>query len=95
MKKFDNFNIDDLWKLRMEVVVNSLFIHDYENSFGLNSHDVCDFFDGYVSFINELAKEDGYGDLSIRELCNIYDNKDILLNWYNCFDDFSWMRYEV
>lgn len=94
MKKFDELTTAELWQLRNEIVLNSLFIADYCNSFGFSPKSMCDFFDGYVSFIYELATEDGHEDLEIVKLCELYDNADNLQRWYYCFDDFSWVEYE-
>ena len=33
MKKFEDFSKEDLWKLRCEVSVNSLYYSDFHNSF--------------------------------------------------------------
>ncbi len=49
-----------LWKLRQEIVLGSIYVADYRNSFGINEHKVCDFFTSFWdSFCEELAKEDG------------------------------------
>ena len=84
--KFEDLTKQQLWKLRQEIVLNSLFIYDYENSFKFNASDVSVFFDGYVEFINELMEEDGNNDF------NGYDNAETLLHWFNCYDDLSWVR---
>lgn len=94
MKRFEDLTSEELWALRKEIILNSIFVADYENSFGFNSRDVSDFFDGYLSFIYELADEDGNKGLEIEELCARYDNEDNLWGWFNCFDDFSWMRID-
>ena len=96
MKRFEDFTKEDLWALRNEVVVNSIFYSDYHNSFGLDTHSVCDFFDGWLDFIEELMVEDGYKDAACRffDYFVEYDNADTLVQWYNCYDDLSWMKYE-
>jgi hypothetical protein len=94
-KKFEDFTSEDLTKLRGEIVLNSLYTHDYENSFGLKAHCVAEFFDGYVSYLEELAEEDGYTDWEDAfKMFKIYDTEDNLYGWYCCFDDLSWMQYE-
>lgn len=92
-KRFKDLTSAELWALRCEIVLNSIFTADYNNSFAFNASDVSHFFDGYVSFIDELAKEDGYTDLEITELCDKYDNEENLYSWFNCYDDFDWVRY--
>ena len=51
MKRFDELTKQDLTKLRKEIVLNSLYVHDYQNSFGFADESVCSFFDGYVSYL--------------------------------------------
>lgn len=49
-----------LWPLRQEIVLGSLYVADYRNSFGIDEHKVCDFFTSFWdSYCEELAKEDG------------------------------------
>lgn len=93
-KNFEDLTIDELWALRNEIVLNSLFYAHYENSFGFDCHDICVFFEGYVSFLDELANEDGLEDIDINELCDKYDDKENLWGWFCCYDDFSWVRFE-
>ena len=96
MKRFEDFTKEDLRALRNEVVVNSIFYSDYHNSFGLDTHSVCDFFDGWLDFIGELMVEDGYKDAAYRffDYFVEYDNADTLVQWYSSYDDLSWMKYE-
>ena len=42
-----------LWKLRLEIVLNSLYYSDYENSLGLDRRVVAAFFDGFLEFVEE------------------------------------------
>lgn len=95
MKKFEDFSKEDLWKLRCEVSVNSLYYSDYHNSFGLDTHSVCDFFDGWLDFIKEQMMEDGHKDAGDKffDYFDQYDNAETLEQWYYCFDDFSWVKY--
>ena len=95
MKKFEDFSKEDLWKLRCEVSVNSLYYSDYHNSFDLDTHSVCDFFDGWLDFVEELMVEDGHKDAGNKffDYFDQYDNAETLEQWYYCFDDFSWVKY--
>jgi hypothetical protein len=52
------------------------------------------FFDGYVSYLEELANEDGYDWSTHEQLFQIYDTEDNLLEWYYCFDNYDWVEYE-
>lgn len=67
--------------------MNSLFTRDYENTFGFAPKSMQDFFDGYVEYLDELAKEDGGS-------WDEYDNEGNLFDYYwNC-DDYSWVEYD-
>ena len=96
MKNFEDFNKTDLQQLRSQICLNSIYYADYRNSFGINEQSVCEFFDGYYSYIWEIAEEE-HPNLSENEIENIigqYDNIDTLESWYYCFEDFSWVEYE-
>ena len=83
MKKM---NKDKLWELRKEICLNSIMYADYENSFGLNTHDCCDFFDGYCDYICELYEEEF--NKSIDDLFDVFklDTIDNLWDFYCCFE---------
>lgn len=94
--KFEDLNSAQLWRLRKEIVLNSLFVGDYDNSFGFAKKSVMDFFDGYMSYLYELAEEN-HGkkakDFSVEEVINKYDNEDNLFDYY-WGEDYSWFEYE-
>lgn len=90
-KAFEDLTSAELSQLRKEVILNSVFIYDYSNSFGFNSWDICSFFDGYVSYLNELAREDGYEGI---DYLTKYDTEENLYSWFLCYDDLSWVRFE-
>lgn len=71
MKKRINWNKQKLWRLRQEIVLNSLYLRDYENTFGIPHYIVCDFFDGYMEYLEEI---------------NETDTPENLWSWYNCFE---------
>ena len=91
-KAFKELTLEELSQLRKEINLNSIFIYDYTNSFGFNPWDICSFFDGYVSFLNELAREDGFE--GIDYYLTKYDTKENLYSWFLCYDDLSWVRFE-
>jgi len=103
-KRFENFSREDLQQLRNEIVLNSLYVSDYNNSFGISANSVCDFFDSFMSFIDDLAKEDNYiygdnyGDHkyphTIWDFFEKYDTIDNLENWYGCYEGFDWVQYD-
>lgn len=78
-----------LWNLRMEIRLCSLFYADYQNSFGIDCHAVCDFFDGYADYLDELMQDGitGYTDARFSDHLPEYDNADNLWDWYCCFED--------
>ena len=90
-KVFGDLTSAELSQLRKEVILNSVFIYDYNNSFGFNPWDICSFFDGYVSYLEELAKEDGVESVDFLEE---YDTEENLYSWFLCYDDLSWVRFE-
>ena len=55
-----------LWPLRQQIILGSLYVSDYENSFGIKSEKVCDFFTSFWdSYCEELAKEDGLWEQAV------------------------------
>ena len=87
MTRIEDLTTEQLWELRKEVTLNSLFIHDYENSFGISPRSACDFFDGYVEFLSELAQETGTP-------WHAQDSPEHLREWLLCSDDYSWVKYD-
>ena len=57
MKRLENFKREDLAEFRKQIVLNSLFVSDYQNSLGISSDSACLFFDSFMSFIEDLAEE--------------------------------------
>ena len=90
-KAFEELTSAELLQLRKEIILNSILVYDYTNSFGFNSWDICSFFDRYVSYLNELAREDGYEDI---DYLTKYDTEENLYSWFLCYDDLSWVRFE-
>ena len=90
-KAFEELTSAELLHLRKEIILNSILIYDYTNSFGFNSWDICSFFDGYVSYLEELAREDGYEGI---DYLTKYDTEENLYSWFLCYDDLSCVRFE-
>lgn len=80
--KFQDLNESQLWELRQQIVLNSIFIKDYENDFEFDPNSICNFFDGYIEYILDIAAEDGNGDLGMNEILKRYDNPDNLFDYY-------------
>lgn len=92
---FADLSSAQLADLRKEIVLNSLYISDYDNSFGFDSNHISTFFEGYVSYLEELAEEDGYTEWdNIFKMFDIYDTEENLWDWFNCSDDLSWVKFE-
>jgi hypothetical protein len=89
-KKFEDLTPTELWNLRTEIVLDSFYFDDYTNSFGFNKYDMAAFFNGYSEHLYELMQEDNATDEQFKE----YDNETHLLDWFNCHESFSWVRYE-
>lgn len=88
MKRLEELSKDELWALRKEIVLNSLFVSDYRNSFGISPKSACDFFDGYCHFLWDIAEQVGYGDWDDQ------DSPEHLEEFILLSDDYSWVQYE-
>lgn len=91
--QFSDLKKEQLWELRRQIVLNSLFLDDYKNSFGFAPKSVQDFFDGYVDYLEELAKEDRNKTDYVFLLFEKYDNADNLIDYFWTKDDYSWVEY--
>ena len=89
--RFKDLTKEQLWQLRQEITLNSLFTAHYRNSFGFDPHPVQDFFDGYVDYLQELADQSGYIESSAWMTL---DSPEHLYDWFLCHDDLSWMYDE-
>ena len=49
---------EQLKKLRSEICVGSIYTSDYANSFEIDPNEVCNYSEGYLSFIEEVGRED-------------------------------------
>lgn len=81
---------EQLWKLRLEVPIGSLFVNDYENSFEIPAKQVCDFFDGYLDVLWDIAADDipDMEGVDFEEAIDRYDCPENLYNWYiDCQDN--------
>lgn len=80
---------DMLWLLRKQILLNSLFIRDYRNTFKIDPHVVCDFFDSFLSYLDEQMEHDipGYDDSHFFDFLPFYDTQENLWEWYCCYDD--------
>ena len=81
----NNLTKEQLWKLRQEIVLGSVYTHDYDNSFGIDPSAVCGFFDSFI----EDSQVDDLGKPIDREV-EEYDNAEDLYNYYrSCENPFG------
>lgn len=82
-------NCETLWALRKQIILNSLFISDYRNTFRIDPHVVCDFFDSYLSYLDEEMTQTvpGYDDSQFFDLLSRFDTEENLWDWYSCYED--------
>lgn len=84
--------------LRKQIVLHSIRYRDYENTYGLDSHEVLEFFDGYVDYLGELMSEDGHTDEEFFDILKEYDTDENLISWYGMFTEnpftIDWTLYE-
>lgn len=89
--KMKDLTIEQLAQLRKDIVLNSIYVSDYENRFDIDKHIVCDFFDGFMSYCEELEKEE-FGedsDMSMKDFFEKYDTIDNLVEWYYMHEEFG------
>lgn len=94
MIRFEELGREDLWDLRNQIPLCSIYYADYRNSYGFDEHSILEFFDGYADHLSELMEEDGHTDAEYFEVLDEYDNEENLYEWYCCFEDFSWVQYD-
>lgn len=86
-KNFKFWNPTKLYNLRKEIILNSLYLSDYRNTFTIPREKVYDFFEGYVDFLSDSmpvnigVNDDAYFTL----LCEL-DNKENLWEYFMSFD---------
>ena len=91
---FNDINQETLWKLRMEIRLNSLYVSDFQNSFGFTALSVSDFFDSYMDYLDELAEEKYGNDYMLEDVFD-FDNEENLYNWYGCYEYFPFELEQV
>lgn len=94
IKRFEEFNSKELWALRQKVVVNSVYLADYENQYGINVVSLSNFFDGYYDYMWELATEKYGKNVEDKVVHSEFDTEENLYSWYNCYDEFDGIEYD-
>lgn len=92
MKKYELKDLGkiQLWRLRQDIVLNSLYLNDYQNRYNIEPKEVCAFMDGYVEELCYIAEENGTKTDSILDIIELYDNKDNLYNYATSIDWGCW-----
>ena len=84
---------DELIQLRSEISLNSIYLSDYKNSFGIDPEDAMDFFNGFYDYMYYLAEceieDEGMeaDDNTLDELANSFDNNGALIDYASDYDD--------
>jgi len=95
-KPFQNFTKKDLKELREQIRLGSIYISDADNNKGLESEYCYDFFDAYLTYICNLAKEEGYDENDAAFLTDVYENFDTIENlvYFHKYEfEFGEVRY--
>lgn len=76
---------EELWNLRQQIPLCSLFVKDYINTFHVDPECVCNFFDGYADYLETKMKEreDSYKDEPFHELFLKYDTPEALYDYWS------------
>lgn len=81
-KDFEFWSKEKLWKLRKEICLGSLYLHDYENSFGIPEDDCCSFFDSFIEWCWIVESEEENGLKEWEDIHKKYDNADELWDYF-------------
>lgn len=75
---------ETLWELRQQITLNSLYVASYENKMGVDASAACDFFEGYMDYLEDIVKAEERDP----SLDNIFaeDNSNNLWCWFLCHD---------
>ncbi len=79
MAQIKDLTKEQLWELRKEITLNSLFIRDYENSFDIDPQECCTFFDGYVESLYMYSNDK---NADFFEIADKYDNIENLYGFW-------------
>lgn len=74
---------EDIKKLRREIVLNSYFYSDYENSLDLDEHEVSCFFDGYLDFLQSNYEDEHDGEYP-DDVFDLESDEE-LEAWFECW----------
>lgn len=83
-------NKKQLKQLRKEIVLNSIYLKDYDNTLFIKNKTVCDFFDSYIEYLYEIASEK---NIKVNDN-NYYDVINKLDTINNLYDYYSYLEYD-
>lgn len=73
-----------LKRLREDIVLNSLFVADYRNRYGIDEKEVCDFFDSFLSYYDSIEQEKNNGQqIPCELLMEMHDNIEDLVEYHS------------
>ena len=77
-----------LWDLRKEIVLNSVFLSDYDNSLGIEPQEVCNFFDSWLEDLGTQMEEQipNYCDSMFLDYLPDFDNYECLTKYFTSLD---------
>lgn len=82
--KIKDLTKGQLWELRQEIELNSVYLRDYSNSFDIEEKECFTFFNGYIEYLLELENTDNGLNQDLSEILELYDNAENLYNWFAC-----------
>ena len=91
VKSLANMTKDELWQLRNEIKLGSLYTRDYENEFGIDPSYVQSTFDGFLEYVEDEMRNDipDYDDNDFWELLDNYDTPELLDEYCNYMLEWS------
>jgi hypothetical protein len=83
-KTIDSLDINELWELRKQIVLNSMYYSDYYNDYRICTHTAINFFDCYLDY---LCNTENWKYLKLNENCQIPTDDNNIIEIINCFDN--------
>lgn len=83
-RTLESLNINELWQLRKQIVLNSMYYADYYNEFKICSHIAINFFDCYLQF---MCDTENWKYLKLNDNCQIPTDNNNITDIINCFDN--------
>lgn len=83
-KHIYNLGIRQIQKLRKQIVLCSIYLADYINTYEIDENETCVFFDGFTDYLSELMQENetDYNGDKFFDLLPKYDNAENLKEYF-------------